>query len=62
MVYGNQQGGETFRGSSLQPDLDNVYRFAVGYNGYLALADGGNGVLADVGGNSCQRWRFPSHP
>ncbi len=53
---GNPPMGETFTGTSLQPDIDNVYRL---YGNGLTLAvkndwyANGQGVLADVGGVSC---------
>jgi hypothetical protein len=49
-LQGGRPWGEIFTGSSLQPDIDNVYRFWLNNSGFSLDAPGNTGVLADVGG------------
>jgi autotransporter-associated beta strand protein len=56
-VQGGQNGwGEVFTGASLQPDVDNVYRFWLNNSGFTLANNndwlGASGVLADVNGVS----------
>ena len=52
VIPGCNGSTETFTGTSLQPDLDNVFRFMVASSAAFVLDSGGAGVLTDVGGVS----------